>query len=137
MEHPLARFRGEMERVFDEFFRGWLPWSWSPEYGPALDVRQTESEVIVDLEVPGLKPEDLDISVSENVLTVRGEKKAERDEKKGDYHVSERAWGSFSRTVQLPAPVDADKATATHKDGVVTITLPKTERSKAKKIQVR
>jgi HSP20 family protein len=128
-----------MERAFDDFFRSsWLPASWGGgELGPALDVRETDPEVIVDVEVPGLAPGDLDVSVTDRMLTVRGEKKSEREEKEGDYHVTERSYGSFSRTVSLPATVDPDRAEASHKDGVVTITLPKTEKSKAKKIEVK
>jgi HSP20 family protein len=138
--HPVARFRREMERAFEDFFRGgWLPgfWTGEPAWGPALDVRETDSDVIVDVEVPGLSPGDLDVSVTDGVLTVRGEKKSERDEKEGDYRVTERSHGSFSRTVTLPATVDPDGAKASHKDGVVTITLPKTEKSKAKRIEIK
>jgi HSP20 family protein len=135
-EHPIARFRREMDRMLDEFGRGFLP-SWEGISGPALDVRETESEVIVDVEVPGLGPADLDVSVTESVLTVKGEKKSERDEKEGDYHLTERSYGSFVRTVQLPAAVDSAKAEATHRNGVVTITLPKTDKGKGRKIEIK
>jgi HSP20 family protein len=138
LAHPAARFRRDMERAFEDFVSGaWLPESWGGAALPALDMRETESDVIVDVEAPGFKPEEVDISVTDQTLTMRGEKKSETEEKKGDYHVSERSYGSFSRTVKLPAAVDADQATAQHKDGVVTITLPKTEKSKPKKIEVK
>ena len=144
-EHPISRFRREMDRMLDEFTRGFfpsLPFStglptWEGTSGLALDVRETESEVIVEIEVPGLKPGDLDISVTETALTVKGEKKSERDEKEGDYHVTERSYGGFARTVQLPSPVDSAKAEAIHRNGVVTIRLPKTEKGKGRKIEIK
>ena len=136
---PVARFRKEMDRMFEGFLGDWLPTTLSGEglWGPALDVRETENEVIIDVEIPGLEPGDLDVSVTDGRLTVKGEKKLEREEKKGDYRLAERSYGSFSRTVRLPAPVEVEKAEAVHKQGVLTITLPKTEKSKPKKIRVK
>ena len=139
LEHPVTRFRDEMDRLFGNLLGGWAPSILSGDggWGPALDMRETESEVVVDVEIPGLEPEELDISVTDNTLTVRGERRSEKEEGKGDYHLSERHYGSFVRSVALPAPVDPDKATASQKSGVVTVTLPKTEKAKAKKIKVK
>ena len=139
VEHPVARFRGEMDRMFEHFLGGWCPTTLSGEglWGPAIDVRETENEVIVDVEIPGLEPGDLDVSVTDGRLTVKGEKKLEREEKKGDFRLAERSYGSFSRTVDLPASVEAEKAEARHRQGVLTVTLPKTEKSKARKIDVK
>lgn len=137
--HPLARLRRDMEGMFDEFWRGWAPsiWGEGSNLWPTLDIRETDSEVVAELEVPGMKPGELDLTVTENALTIKGEKKAERDETEGEYHVTERGYGAFHRTVQLPAGVDADRAEARYKDGILTITLPKTEKSKVKKIEVK
>ncbi|MHC5055953.1 MAG: Hsp20/alpha crystallin family protein [Planctomycetota bacterium] len=139
VEHPVTRFRNEMDRMFENYLGGWLPATLSGEgpWGPALDVRETENEVIVDVEIPGLEPADLDVSVTDGRLTVKGEKKLESEETRGDYRLAERSYGSFSRSVSLPAPVEVEKAEAVHKQGVLTITLPKTEKSKAKKIEVK
>ena len=140
-EHPTARFRGEMDRMLDDFTHGFFPPSflstWEGTGGPAVDVRDTDAAVIVEVEVPGLKPGDLDFSVTETALTVKGEKRSELGEREGDYRLTERSCGGFVRTVQLPAPVDSAKAEATHKNGVVTITLPKTERGKGRKIEIK
>ena len=137
--YPVRRFFGDMERMMDEFLRGWVP-TRKPEettmWAPALDVRETESDLIIEVEAPGLKPGELDISVEDGSLTIRGERKLEREEEKGELRLSEREYGSFCRTVELPVGVQGDKATARDENGVVTITLPKTEKSKAKKIQV-
>jgi len=137
--HPIKRFRGEMDRMFENVLGGWLPTTLSGEgpWGPAVDVRETENEVIVEMEIPGLGPEDLNVSVTDGTLTIKGEKKLEREEKRGDFRLAERSYGSFSRTVALPKQVKADKAEAVQRQGVLKITLPKTEKSRAKKIDVK
>ena len=139
VEHPATRLCGKMDRMLESFLGGWLPTTFSGEgpWGPAVDVRETENEVIVDMEIPGLEPGDLDVSVTDGTLTVKGEKKLEREEKRGDFRLAERSYGSFSRTVALGVPVEAERAEAVHRQGVLTITLPKTEKSKAKKINVK
>lgn len=136
---PISRLCGKMDRMVEKFLGGWFPTTLSGEgpWGPAVDVRETENEVIIEMEIPGLEPGDLDVSVTDGALTVKGEKKLVREEKTGDFCVAERSWGSFSRRVTLPAPVDAEKAEAVHRQGVLTITLPKTEKAKAKKIEVK
>ena len=137
--YPIRRFFGDMEGMMDEFLRGWVP-TRKPEetttWALALDVRETESDLIIEVEAPGLKPGELDISVEDGSLTIRGERKLEREDVKGELRLSEREYGSFCRTVELPVGVQGDKATARDENGVVTITLPKTEKSKAKKIKV-
>jgi HSP20 family protein len=125
--------------MFESFLGGWIPATLSGEgpWGPALDVRETENEVVVEVEIPGLGPGDLDVSVTDGTLTIKGEKKLERNGRSGDYHLAERSSGSFARTVALPAPVEVAQAEAVHRQGVLTITLPKTEKSRAKKIEVK
>jgi len=134
----LATFRREMDRLFERFF-GELPTLEFPAFGwtPRLDVSETKDSVTVKVELPGLEPKDLDISISGNMLTIKGEKKQETEEKDEHHHLVERAYGSFSRMVQLPAPVSADKVKATFKNGVLTIALPKTEEAKRKAIPIK
>lgn len=137
-EHPVTALRRDMQRMMDDFLHGWWTPAWAKDVSwmPALDVRETETDVVVEAETPGLKPEDLDVSVADGTLTIRGERKSELDTKQGDYHLSERSHGSFCRTVALPASVDADRAAAKCENGILRVTLPKTEESKAKKVKV-
>jgi HSP20 family protein len=137
-DHPLSLFRREMHRLMDDVFGGsrLVPWSSDWLGGPSLDVRETEAEVVVDLEAPGLKPDEIDVSLSNSTLTIRGERKEENDQDRGDYHVRERSYGSFCRSVRLPTEVESDKVTSQYRDGVLTVTLPKSEQAKPKKIEV-
>lgn len=133
-------FRSEMDRIFDRFLGG----NWSPgrmggmgDWLPSVDVSETDKEITVRAEVPGLDPDDLDVSVTGNVLTFSGEKK-ESSEKKGEnYSYTERRFGSFRRSITLPAAVDAGKVSAKHRNGVVTIVLPKLESERPKRIPVK
>jgi HSP20 family protein len=107
--------------------RGWMP---------ALDIHEDAENVTVRIEAAGMKKEDFDISLHDDNLTISGERKSETEKREGESFRSERFFGSFSRTVTLPALVKADAVTATYKDGVLTITLPKAEEAKPKKIEV-
>jgi len=111
---------------------------WS-SYFPRLDLAESESEVRVTAELPGMDEKDIDISLSDNTLTISGEKKAEHEEKNGNFYRTERSFGSCTRTVDLPAEVNEDKVEASFKRGVLTITLPKSEKAKktTNKIQVK
>ncbi|HHT9132640.1 MAG TPA: Hsp20/alpha crystallin family protein [Candidatus Tripitaka californicus] len=121
----------EMDRLFEDFFRrGGL-------VRPSVDVVETNDTVVVKAELPGMEPKDVDISVSDDRLTIKGERKAEKEEKGKTFYRMERCYGSFSRTIELPASVEADKAKADYKNGVLEITLPKTEQVKAKKIPIK
>jgi len=133
----------EVERLFDDFFGGrWLrPFAWEsmfPEIPgmPSVDVIDRDDEVLVRAEVPGYKKEDIEISVSDSSLTIKGETKAEEKEEKGDYYRCEISHGAFSRTVALPAEVDDAKAKATIKDGMLELKLPKREKSKRHTITI-
>ncbi|MDY6954253.1 MAG: Hsp20/alpha crystallin family protein [Thermodesulfobacteriota bacterium] len=106
-------------------------------FTPAFDISETENELIVRAEIPGMDKEDIDIHLSEGVLTIKGEKRHEKEDKKEDYHRIERSYGSFSRSIGLPFDVETDKADATYKEGVLKLTLPKSERAKLKKIEVK
>lgn len=107
------------------------------EFMPAFDVSETENELIVKAEVPGMEKKDIDISLSDGVLTIKGEKRQEKEDKKEHYYTAERRYGAFSRTIPLPVEVDTNKVDATYKEGVLEITLPKSETAKAKKIEVK
>jgi HSP20 family protein len=135
------------EEMFDEFFgRGWLrPFRFErmPELSaawegrlPKLDVIDRDNEVLVRAEVPGVKKEDLEISVSGDLFTIKGQTRREEKEENGDYYRCEVSQGSFSRTVTLPAMVDEAGAKAQLKDGMLEITLPKTEKSKKRAIKI-
>ena len=138
----------EMDRMFDQYFRrGWMrPWRFEwpsfPEVSlpemkvPKVDVVDRESEVVVKAEVPGVEKKDLDISVSDNTVTIKGSTRHEEKEEKGDYYRCEISRGAFSRTVTLPANVDGGKAKANFKDGVLELVLPKVEKSKRHSIKL-
>ena len=135
----------DMERWFDDFFsRRWLrPWRWESRFPEALslsmpkvDVVDRAGEVIVRAEVPGVEKQDVEVSVSGNRLTIRGETKKETKEEKGDYYRAEITRGAFSRTLALPAEVDDSKTKAVMKDGVLELTLPKVEKAKRRSIKI-
>jgi len=136
MELPLGSFQREMNRLLDTFFGAEVPWG-EGQWSPRMDVSETESDVVVKAEVPGLDRGDIDVSLCGDILTVSGEKKDERTEEKGDYRLLERRYGSFKRSITLPAGVDPEKVQADFKKGVLTITLPKTEETRARKIKVK
>ncbi len=136
----------EMERWFESFFpRGWLSPLERPfirgsalfaHRMPALDVIDHEDEVIVRAEVPGVRKEDLKVSLSDSEITIEGRTEHEEEEKRADYYCHEMSYGEFKRTIELPAEVDAAKAQATMKDGLLEIQLPKAEGAKRREIKV-
>jgi len=106
-------------------------------WGPVVDVVENADSVTVKAELPGIDPKDVDISVSGDTLTIKGEKKEEKEEKGKSFYRVERTYGSFCRSISLPTGVEADKAKADYKDGVLSVTLPKSEKVKAKKIPIK
>lgn len=135
----LISLREAMDRLFEESFvqprAGWLA-----PFGTealAVDMYQTDDAVVVKSAVPGVKPEDIDISITGDVLTIKGETKAEEEVKEENYIRRERRYGSFSRSLALPVPVVADKATAEFENGILTLKLPKAEEVKPKAIKVK
>lgn len=134
----LTPFRRQMDRLFSDFFPE------VPNGFPALaegallvDLAETPESVVVKAEVPGIELKDLDISIVGETLYIKGEKKEEKEEKGKTWHRVERSYGAFARAVTLPAPVKQDKIEATVKDGVLTVTLPKAEEAKARKIAIK
>jgi len=147
-------FRSEMDRLFDRFGSGFgFPslrrmfdiepaWRSASSFGfsaPAIDMSEDEKAYKISAELPGIDAKDIDVSVSGDTLVLRGEKRQEKEEKEKNYHVSERAYGSFQRSFQLPPSIDRDKVAADFSKGVLTITLPKTAESQkpVTKIAVR
>ncbi|SMC23925.1 HSP20 family protein [Desulfacinum hydrothermale DSM 13146] len=124
-----------MDRFFDEM----LPSVWGEDRPmvPAFDVSETEDKIVVKADLPGVEAKDLDISITDNVLTVKGEKKQEKEEKGESYHRVERRFGSFARSIALPADVKSEGVEAVYRDGVLRIEIPKSERSRQKKIAVK
>ena len=143
---PPARPFADIARAMDDFFgRRWLrPFEWErwerpfAEIAamPSVDVIDRDDEVVVRAEVPGYKKDDIEVSVSDSSLTIKGEIKTEEKEEKGDYYRCEISHGTFSRTITLPAAVDDSKAKASMKDGMLELTLPKLEPSKRHSITI-
>lgn len=134
----LSGMRDAMDRFFDESFsRPIIPALWDTASVPTMDLYQTEDSVVVKMGLPGVKPDDIQISVTNGVLGIRGEVKEEKEEKEKTYHLRERRYGSFSRSVTLPSNVSVDKSEAEFENGVLTLTLPKAEEAKAKTISVK
>jgi len=141
-EYPFVSFLQDMEKMIDDFFRDFDRASIREKRGvfnPKVDVLDTDKEVMVTAELPGLSENDIEISLTSDALTIKGEKKAEKEDKgKGYYHM-ERSYGAFSRTIPLPAEVDSSKVDAKFKKGILTVALPKTEKAQkqTKKIPVK
>lgn len=132
----LTSVRKDMDRLFDEFFS--MPSTVQSGWGmPMVDMYQTEDEIVVKATLPGLDPDDLDIQITGDLLTLRGEVQAETVEEGAKYHLREHRYQSFSRSLSLPAAVVSDKANAEMKNGVLTLTLPKAEEAKPKTISVK
>ena len=136
----LARVRDEMDRAFERLFDRPLHLGW-PTSGenwiPALDVSDSETEVTIKAEVPGMAAKDVNVSITGNTLTLSGEKDESKEEKDESFYVSERRFGSFRRSVELPEGVDADKISAEQNNGVLTIKIPKLKTAKPRHVQVK
>ena len=138
-DRDIDRFRGEINRLFNDFF-AWQPFPRAFEEGdwtPAVDISETNKEIVVNAEVPGIDPKDIDISLTGRLLTIKGERKQEQEEKDKNYHRIECRYGSFSRSLELPADVDAGKVKATYRDGVLKLNLPKAKEQSVKKIEIK
>ena len=155
--HPLVTLRNEIDRLFERFTEGWpqmSPWFerfWADPFSeigrrlpfsrleltPRADVTETDAGYEIAIELPGMTEKDIELSLSDDVLTMKGEKKEEREEKKKDYHVTERSYGSFQRTFRVPSGVDTKKVSANFSKGVLTVALPKTKEAKAKKRAIK
>jgi HSP20 family protein len=131
----MRSLRQRMDRLFGDFAPRVLTWE-PAELGFALDVYETDDALVVRGALPGVRPEEVDISVTGDVLTIKGETKSEEETKDGNYHRRELRYGSFARSIPLPTRVNHDKAEATFENGVLTVTLPKAEEVKPKSIKI-
>jgi len=149
--HPLLALREEVDRLFDSFqltpFRSWGgDWPRFPrllervgefDAMPRTDVSETAKDYVIRAELPGMTEDDVDVAVSGDVLTVKGEKRTEREEKEADYHLRECSYGAVRRSFRIPEGVDKDKVVAEVENGVLTLTFPKTTEAAARKITVK
>jgi HSP20 family protein len=138
-EDPFLTFEQRMNRMFDEFFQasglepvGAFREGWDA-FSPRVDVVETDKEIKVSVELPGLEEKDIEVGLSQNVLTISGEKRQVKEEKGQNYLRAERSYGSFKRSIPLSCPVDAGKTEARFRKGVLTVTLPKAKREQARK----
>ena len=138
--HPFTRMaslREAMDRLFDErFFAPYRLFAWDGDTTP-IDMYQTANDVIVKAALPGIKPEEVDITIAGDTLTIKGETKAEEKIKREDYLYQEHRYGTFSRSVTLPSGLNTDKAEANFDNGILTLTIPKSEEIKPKQIKVK
>ena len=134
----LNSLQDRMNRLFDEAGRGWRPEepAATTTWSPAVDIYETEGEIIVKAELPGVDRKDISLHIENNVLTVKGERRFEKETKEENYHRIERAYGGFSRSFSIPAIVDEEKIRAEYKDGILKIALPKKEQVKPKQIAI-
>src|SRR5689334_21816969 len=134
----LGSLHDRMNGLFDDAGRGWRteePAS-TTTWSPAVDIFETEGEIVVKAELPGVDRKDISLHLENNVLTLKGERRFEKETKEENYHRIERAYGGFSRSFSIPATVDEDKIRADYKDGILKIALPKKEQVKPKQIQI-
>ena len=136
---PFLSFRREIDRMFDDF--SWGFGRFSPELSsrdltPTMDVTETEKEYEVKAELPGMEEKDVEVTLTDGVLTIRGEKKIDHEEKGKGFHMVERSYGSFSRSLELPAGIDPETIKATLEKGVLTVSIPK-KAADVKKVEVK
>jgi HSP20 family protein len=134
----LNRLRREIDRLLEDPFNLLVPsTSFFEGWTPAVDIYEDKDKYVVKAELPGMRKEDIQVSLDGNTLTISGERKHEEEKKEGETYRSERYFGRFQRSVTLPAQVQANKVEANYKDGVLSVTVPKAEEAKPKQIQVK
>ena len=134
--NPFSALQQEIDRLFEGLSRGFSGFP-GREAMPSMDLSETDKEIEITAELPGLEEKDIQLNVADNVLTIRGEKKNEREETKKDYHLVERSYGSFTRAVQLPDGVNPDSIKAVMSKGVLKVTVPKPAPAQTKKIDIK
>jgi HSP20 family protein len=140
-EYPVLALHREMNRMFDDFFRGFdlSPFDGGRNWGvftPSIDVREDEKEVTVKAELPGMDEKEIEVSLADGALTIKGEKKAENEDKGKDYWHRESSYGAFHREIRLPEGLNTEKVDARFKNGVLTVTLARKEEAKAKEKRI-
>jgi HSP20 family protein len=129
--------KDEMDKLFEDFFGKTLfPSVGEGSWLPAVDIHETKKDIVVIVDVPAIDPKEVSISIVDDKLTIKGEKKREEETKEETYYRTERVYGTFQRIIQLPVEVIGDKAKATYKDGVLKITVPKSQRSVPKEVKI-
>lgn len=140
---PVFGLRNEIDRLFEDFFFGdgfgalERRVTGPRTFVPAIDMKETDTSLLVEVELPGLKSNEVDVQIEEGILILRGERKQEKEEKTKAWHRSERFWGKFERRIALPDYVEADKIEANCKDGVLLVTIPKKVGAKPKTISIK
>lgn len=141
-DHPFYSLQKEMNNLFDDFFQGFditsrgFSASGLGNFSPSVDVRETEKEFIIKAELPGVDEKDVEVTVTDDAVTIKGEKKEEKEDKGKNYYYMERSYGSFNRVIPLAAETESGKAEASFKNGILNIKIPKNETAKAKGIKV-
>jgi HSP20 family protein len=131
----IEALKREMDRMWEKFFGESPIQEVGAEWIPPLDVAETKDEIIVTVELPGVDPSNVEVTVANGILTIKGEKKHERKDER--YHLIERTYGTFTRSIRLPVDFDENNVKATYKDGVLKIVLPKVEKAKEKEIKIQ
>jgi HSP20 family protein len=129
--------RDEMDRLFEDFFASAPERTGRGVWSPMVDVREDENNFYIEAELPGMSKEDIHLEVEQNSLSIKGERKFEKKDEGENYHFVERSYGSFYRSFTLPKNVNADGIAAEYKDGVLTVTVPKVEEVKPKKVEIK
>ncbi|MDR3555375.1 MAG: Hsp20/alpha crystallin family protein [Syntrophobacteraceae bacterium] len=133
----LTSMRREMERLWDRFFsETHLANPFLEEWQPKADITETKDAIVVKAELPGMEPKDIDVTISGDILTIKGEKEKEEEKKIEKYHYTERYRGSFERSFRMPAEIQPDKIEASFDKGILTVTLAKTAEARVKEIKV-
>jgi HSP20 family protein len=132
----LSTLRREMDRLFEHFFDSGPQRFWERSVEPAVEVSDTKDSVLVKAQVPGMSKDNIQVNITDDTLTLKGEMKEEEKKEDKNYYRQEFRYGAFTRTIPLPSPVQADKATAQLKDGVLEIRIPKSAQAKVKQIPV-
>lgn len=144
-EHRLAQFQRRMGVLFDDFFGDWDGWRlptlsdrprWLGGFSPRTDIRDDGTQFTVTVEVPGIEEKDIRVSLTDNLLTIEGEKREESEQEGRDFVRRERAYGGFQRTLRLPSDVEADQVKAAFRNGVLTVTAPKAAESRERTRQI-
>ena len=136
---PFREIQSEMNRLFDSFFgrpTATATGTGSRVWMPVVDMFETKDELLLNFELPGVREKDVSLSITGDLLTVRGERQFRQELKDDNYYHVERAYGKFERSVQLPIPVQADRVKATYRDGVLEVKLPKAEEVRSKEIKI-
>jgi HSP20 family protein len=140
---PFERLRDEMDALFDDFFKDFsmepFEGRYARSFSPNIDVSETDREIKVSAELPGMDDKDIEVNLNRDSLTIKGEKKEEKEDKGKDYYHMERSYGSFSRTIPLPVDIESDKAEAEFKKGVLTVKISKSAKAveSKKKIAIK